>query len=205
MRRQKWASSPLLARELAPFDVTVNAVVPGAIRTRAHNRLAPEVIDRIKAGAPAGFIAEPEDVAGCVAFLASDDARYVTGQTLLIDGGRWMVFGANSYVGPMGRTVADTRLLFEAVTGPDRRDPYGQSETPRGAARRRRKAAHRFPSAVRKPARPSGGGGGRRRYAASRDARNGCRADRRSRSDGAALSRDAAVAAVDAPRRHGEA
>ena len=35
--------------------------------------------------------AEPEDVAGCVAFLASDDARYVTGQTLMIDGGRWMV------------------------------------------------------------------------------------------------------------------
>jgi acetoacetyl-CoA reductase/3-oxoacyl-[acyl-carrier protein] reductase len=81
----------VLARELAPYGVTVNAVAPGAIRTRAHDRLAPEVIDRIKAGAPAGFIAEPEDVAGCVAFLASDDARYVTGQTLLIDGGRWMV------------------------------------------------------------------------------------------------------------------
>jgi acetoacetyl-CoA reductase/3-oxoacyl-[acyl-carrier protein] reductase len=80
-----------LARELAPFGITVNAVAPGAIRTRAHDRLAPEVIDRIKAGAPAGFVAEPEDVAGCVAFLASDDARYVTGQTLLIDGGRWMV------------------------------------------------------------------------------------------------------------------
>jgi NAD(P)-dependent dehydrogenase (short-subunit alcohol dehydrogenase family) len=58
---------------------------------RAPKRRAPEVIDRIKAGAPTGFIAEPEDVAGCVAFLASDDARYVTGQTLLIDGGRWMV------------------------------------------------------------------------------------------------------------------
>jgi NAD(P)-dependent dehydrogenase (short-subunit alcohol dehydrogenase family) len=80
-----------LARELAPFGVTVNAVAPGAIRTRAHDTLAPGVIDRIKAGAPAGFIGEPEDVAGCVAFLASDDARYVTGQTLLIDGGRWMV------------------------------------------------------------------------------------------------------------------
>jgi NAD(P)-dependent dehydrogenase (short-subunit alcohol dehydrogenase family) len=68
MRRQKWASSALLARELAPFGVTVNAVAPGAIRTRAHNGLGPEVIDRIKAGAPADFIAEPEDVAGCVAF-----------------------------------------------------------------------------------------------------------------------------------------
>ena len=80
-----------LARELAPHRVTVNAVAPGAIRTRAHDRLTPAVIDRIKATTPAGFIAEPEDVAGCVAFLASDDARYITGQTLLIDGGRWMI------------------------------------------------------------------------------------------------------------------
>ena len=80
-----------LARELAPHRVTVNAVAPGAIRTRAHDRLTPAVIEKIKATTPAGFIAEPEDVAGCVAFLASEDARYVTGQTLLIDGGRWMI------------------------------------------------------------------------------------------------------------------
>ena len=80
-----------LAREMAPHGVTVNAVAPGAIRTRAHDRLTPSVIERIKSTTPAGFIAEPEDVAGVVAFLASDDARYVTGQTLLIDGGRWMV------------------------------------------------------------------------------------------------------------------
>lgn len=80
-----------LARELAPHRVTVNAVAPGAIRTRAHDRLTPTVIEKIKATTPAGFIAEPEDVAGCVAFLASEDARYVTGQTLLIDGGRWMI------------------------------------------------------------------------------------------------------------------
>jgi acetoacetyl-CoA reductase/3-oxoacyl-[acyl-carrier protein] reductase len=80
-----------LARELAPHGVTVNAVAPGAIRTRAHDRLSPAVIDRIRATTPAGYIAEPEDVAGCVAFLASEDARYVTGQTLLIDGGRWMI------------------------------------------------------------------------------------------------------------------
>jgi len=80
-----------LARELAPHGVTVNAVAPGAIRTRAHDRLTPSVIERIKSTTPAGFIAEPEDVAGVVAFLASDEARYVTGQTLLIDGGRWMV------------------------------------------------------------------------------------------------------------------
>jgi acetoacetyl-CoA reductase/3-oxoacyl-[acyl-carrier protein] reductase len=50
-----------------------------------------EVIDRVRTSVPMGYVAEPEDVAGVVAFLASDDARYVTGQSLLIDGGRWMV------------------------------------------------------------------------------------------------------------------
>lgn len=80
-----------LARELAPHGVTVNAVCPGAIRTRAHDRLQPEVLARIVADTPAGFIGSPEDVAAAVSFLAGDDARFITGQTLLIDGGRWMV------------------------------------------------------------------------------------------------------------------
>lgn len=80
-----------LARELAPHGVTVNVVAPGAIRTRAHDTLTPAVLERIVAGTPAGFIATPDDVAGVVTFLASDDARYVTGQTILIDGGRWML------------------------------------------------------------------------------------------------------------------
>ncbi len=80
-----------LARELAPFHVNVNAVCPGAIRTRAHDRLPKEVIDRVRNSVPMGFVAEPEDVGRVVAFLASDDARYVTGQSLLIDGGRWMI------------------------------------------------------------------------------------------------------------------
>jgi NAD(P)-dependent dehydrogenase (short-subunit alcohol dehydrogenase family) len=80
-----------LARELAPHHVNVNAVCPGAIRTRAHDRLPRDVIDRVRTSVPMGFVAEPEDVAGVVAFLASDDARYVTGQSILIDGGRWVV------------------------------------------------------------------------------------------------------------------
>ncbi|CAN7718571.1 SDR family oxidoreductase [Variovorax sp. LjRoot175] len=80
-----------LARELATHGVTVNAVCPGAIRTRAHERLRPEVLAKIVADTPAGFIGAPEDVAAAVRFLASDDARFITGQTLLIDGGRWML------------------------------------------------------------------------------------------------------------------
>jgi len=80
-----------LARELAPFRVNVNAVCPGAIRTRAHDRLPKEVIDKVRNSVPMGYVAEPEDVAGVVAFLASDDARYITGQSILIDGGRWMI------------------------------------------------------------------------------------------------------------------
>jgi acetoacetyl-CoA reductase/3-oxoacyl-[acyl-carrier protein] reductase len=71
--------------------VTVNAVCPGAIRTRAHDRLRPEVLAKIVADTPAGFVGSPEDVAATVRFLASDEARFITGQTLLIDGGRWML------------------------------------------------------------------------------------------------------------------
>jgi NAD(P)-dependent dehydrogenase (short-subunit alcohol dehydrogenase family) len=80
-----------LARELAPFHVNVNVVCPGAIRTRAHDRLPKDVIDKVRNSVPMGYVAEPEDVAGVVAFLASDDARYITGQSVLIDGGRWMI------------------------------------------------------------------------------------------------------------------
>lgn len=80
-----------LARELAPFRINVNVVAPGAIATRAHDRLPAAVIDRIKSSTPMGYIAAPEDVGNVVVFLASEDSRFITGQSLLIDGGRWMI------------------------------------------------------------------------------------------------------------------
>jgi acetoacetyl-CoA reductase/3-oxoacyl-[acyl-carrier protein] reductase len=79
-----------LARELALHGVTVNAVCPGAIRTRAHDHLSPAVLGEVIRGIPMGHVGEPEDVAGLIAFLASEDGRYITGQAIAIDGGRWM-------------------------------------------------------------------------------------------------------------------
>jgi len=77
-----------LARELAPFKVNVNAVCPGATKTRGPMRLPKEALERALAGIPMGEMCEPEDIANSVAFLASDEARFITGQALVINGGR---------------------------------------------------------------------------------------------------------------------
>lgn len=78
-----------LARELAPFHVAVNAVAPGYTRTQALDRLPAEIVQKAIAEIPLGFVGEPEDIAHAVAFFASDESRYITGQTLLVNGGRW--------------------------------------------------------------------------------------------------------------------
>lgn len=80
-----------LARELAPFKVNVNAVCPGVTKTRVIDRISEEFLEKIRASIPLGFFAEPEDIAAAAAFLASDDARYMTGQSVVVDGGRWMI------------------------------------------------------------------------------------------------------------------
>lgn len=80
-----------LAQELAPFGVNVNAVCPGVTRTAALDGLGPEITAEISAKIPMRAVNEPEDIAAAVAFLASDDARRITGQSLVVDGGHWMV------------------------------------------------------------------------------------------------------------------
>lgn len=77
-----------LAVELAASNVRVNAVAPGAVRTpRLLEAMPPERLAKTAAAVPLGRIAEPEEIARAVVFLASDLASYVTGQTLVVDGG----------------------------------------------------------------------------------------------------------------------
>ncbi len=73
-----------LAMECAPFGVTVNSIAPGWIDTPM---LTSPLREEVTAGIPVGRLGTPRDVAGCVAFLLSDQAGYITGQTLAVDGG----------------------------------------------------------------------------------------------------------------------
>jgi NAD(P)-dependent dehydrogenase (short-subunit alcohol dehydrogenase family) len=77
-----------LAMELASFGVNVNAVSPGPIKTAATDALPPDVLARSVNAVPMGRIGLPEEIASAVAFLASDEASYITGQNLAVNGGR---------------------------------------------------------------------------------------------------------------------
>lgn len=79
-----------LARELASRNITVNVVAPGAIRTDMTAALGDAWADQITAAIPLGRIAEPEEVAAAVTFLASPAAGYITGAVLPVDGGLGM-------------------------------------------------------------------------------------------------------------------
>jgi 3-oxoacyl-[acyl-carrier protein] reductase len=75
-----------IAKEVGSRNITVNALTPGFITTDMVGTLSQETIDAIKQHIPLGRLGTPEDVAGAVAFLASDDASYLTGQAIGIDG-----------------------------------------------------------------------------------------------------------------------
>ncbi len=76
-----------LARELGPREIRVNAVAPGLIRTDMTSNRSGSFLEQYAAGVPLGRVGEPEDIAAVVAFLLSEDARYVTGQIVDVDGG----------------------------------------------------------------------------------------------------------------------
>ncbi len=76
-----------LARTLAPDCIRVNAIAPGVIDTAMTS--APEH-DALKASIPIGQSGQPEDVANCALFLASDDAKHITGETIDVNGGLYM-------------------------------------------------------------------------------------------------------------------
>jgi 3-oxoacyl-[acyl-carrier protein] reductase len=84
------AFSKTVAQEVASRGITVNCVAPGFIQTAMTDALKPEAQQAILSRIPAGKMGQPEDIAAAVAFLASEQAAYITGETLNVNGGMYM-------------------------------------------------------------------------------------------------------------------
>jgi 3-oxoacyl-[acyl-carrier protein] reductase len=82
--------SKSLARELGSRNVRANVVAPGYVNTRLTDVLPEDARQAMLANTPLGRLGEPEDVAGAVRFLCSDEAAFITGEVLLVDGGLGM-------------------------------------------------------------------------------------------------------------------
>lgn len=82
--------SKSLAREYATRGITVNCVAPGYIETDMTGEMGAAAQEKIQSEIPMGSLGTTEDVAAAVAFLADDDARYITGQTIHVNGGMYM-------------------------------------------------------------------------------------------------------------------
>ena len=79
-----------VAREFASRGICVNAIAPGFIDTEMTGALSEKVQEQILTQIPLGSFGKPEDIANCAAFLASDEAAYITGQVIQVDGGMCM-------------------------------------------------------------------------------------------------------------------
>jgi len=83
--------SKALAQEVASRGISVNCVEPGFVKTAMTDALPDQQREKLLAAIPAGRLGLPVDVAACVVFLASEEAGYVTGQTLHVNGGMAMI------------------------------------------------------------------------------------------------------------------
>lgn len=79
-----------LARQLSPFKINVNAVCPGTTETSITKAFTPEAMERLLTRIPLGRLGQPTDMAAAVAFLASDDAAFITGLLMDVNGGMYM-------------------------------------------------------------------------------------------------------------------
>jgi len=81
-----------IAKDVAPYGITANTIAPGTTETERVGRLlTPEKRAAFTKATPVGRLAEPEDIAGVIAFLASEDSGYITGATIDVNGGRLML------------------------------------------------------------------------------------------------------------------
>jgi 3-oxoacyl-[acyl-carrier protein] reductase len=76
-----------LAKEVAPSGIRVNCIAPGFIVTEMNSRFSKEELDLIRADIPLGIFGKPQHIADAVAFLASEQAEYITGQVIAVNGG----------------------------------------------------------------------------------------------------------------------
>lgn len=79
-----------LAKELARYQINVNAIAPGLVDTPMTKTIPEKVMNTFISQIPLGYIAQPEDIANLVKFLVSDDSRYITGQIIACNGGWYM-------------------------------------------------------------------------------------------------------------------
>lgn len=80
-----------LAQETAAFGITVNCVAPGYVATDMVNAVAPAIRDKIIANIPVGRLGAVEEIAACVSFLTANEAAFITGSTLSVNGGHYML------------------------------------------------------------------------------------------------------------------